>query len=228
MNILNVSMGMDKNTRNRFPADIFLPSISSATDLHIRVLQNIHGYFAVVNTKPLRSNEHEREWKKINLLLEEDIYNAVIYKHDKTIQENFDDRDLIILGSDEDDDISEIIPSSVKLEEDLTSTIGCGQIEDTIRSHVYASTNDVQTTRPQTSWQHEKHHSLLSTSSTDGQTTRPQTSRQHEQHHSLLSTSSTNGQTTRPQTSRPLAENLSVLNASNIEEKSVSSGSKIG
>ena len=159
VSILNVSMGMDRNTRNRFPADIFLPSISSAMDLHIRVLQNMHGYFAVVNTKPLRSDEHEREWKKINLL-EEDIYNAVIYKHDRTIQENFDDRDLIILGSDEEDDMSEIIPSSVNFEEDLTSTIGYGQIKDTIRSHVCTSTNDVLTTRPQTSWQHEQHQSI--------------------------------------------------------------------
>ena len=56
---------------SRVVADVYLPAISSALDLHIRTIQNISGFFGVVNTYPLDNFNNK---KTVTLIVIDDIY----------------------------------------------------------------------------------------------------------------------------------------------------------
>ena len=63
----------------RAMCDMYLPAMATALDLHIRVLQNIGGYFAILNTFPARFHSQPRHLKTINLALKDDKYQPVVY-----------------------------------------------------------------------------------------------------------------------------------------------------
>ena len=62
---------------SRAVADVYLPAISSALDLHIRTIQNISGFFGVVNTYPLDNFNNK---KTVTLIVIDEIYQPVVAK----------------------------------------------------------------------------------------------------------------------------------------------------
>ena len=62
---------------SRVVADVYLPAISSALDLHIRTIQNISGFFGVVNTYPLDNFNNK---KTVTLIVIDEIYQPVMAK----------------------------------------------------------------------------------------------------------------------------------------------------
>ena len=62
---------------SRVVADVYLPAISSALDLHIRTIQNISGFFGVVNTYPLDNFNNK---KTVTLIVIDEIYQPVVAK----------------------------------------------------------------------------------------------------------------------------------------------------
>ena len=58
-------------------ADVYLPAISSALDLHIRTIQNISGFLGVVNTYPLDNFNNK---KTVTLIVIDEIYQPVVAK----------------------------------------------------------------------------------------------------------------------------------------------------
>ena len=58
-------------------ADVYLPAISSALDLYIRTIQNISGFFGVVNTYPLDNFNNK---KTVTLIVIDEIYQPVVAK----------------------------------------------------------------------------------------------------------------------------------------------------
>ena len=64
---------------SRAICSLYLPAMATALDLHIRVLQNISGYYAVLNTLPSKTEKPEKRMKKVTLVLEDNRYNPVVY-----------------------------------------------------------------------------------------------------------------------------------------------------
>ena len=62
---------------SRVVADVYLPAISSALDLHIRTIQNISGFFGVVNTYPLDNFNNK---KTVTLIVIDEIYQLIVAK----------------------------------------------------------------------------------------------------------------------------------------------------
>ena len=75
LNYLMVIHGTKKYSR--VVADVYLPAISSALDLHIRTIQNISGFFVVVNTYPLDNFNNN---KTVTLIVIDEIYQPVVAK----------------------------------------------------------------------------------------------------------------------------------------------------
>ena len=73
-NLLNMTTS---KKYSRLVADMYVPAIASALNLHIKTIQNISGYFAIVNTLPL-NNEDEKNRKIITLIIKDDIYQPVV------------------------------------------------------------------------------------------------------------------------------------------------------
>ena len=73
-NLLNLTTS---KKYSRVVADMYLPAISSALDLHIRTIQNISGYFAVVNTLPLNTKPGDSK-KVITLIIKDGIYQPIV------------------------------------------------------------------------------------------------------------------------------------------------------
>ena len=64
-------------TYSRVVTDMYLPAISSALDLHIKTIQNISGYYAVVSTLPINTVD-ESSKKTITLIIQDGIYQPVV------------------------------------------------------------------------------------------------------------------------------------------------------
>ena len=64
---------------SRSVCDLYLPAMATALDIHIRVIQNISGYYAVLNTLPSKHDKPSRNMKAVNLVLEDNRYNLVVY-----------------------------------------------------------------------------------------------------------------------------------------------------
>ena len=62
---------------SRVVADVYLPAISRALDLHIRIIQNISGFFGVLNTYPLDNFNNK---KTVTLIVIDEIYQPVVAK----------------------------------------------------------------------------------------------------------------------------------------------------
>ena len=45
---------VESKTYSRSVCDLYLPAMATALDLHIRVIQSISGYYAILNTLPTR------------------------------------------------------------------------------------------------------------------------------------------------------------------------------
>ena len=64
---------------SRSVCDLYLPAMATALDLHIRVIQSISGYYAILNTLPTKQEKPNKQMKVINLILEGNKYSPVIY-----------------------------------------------------------------------------------------------------------------------------------------------------
>ena len=73
-NLLNLTTS---KKYSRVVADMYLPAISSALGLHIRTIQNISGYFPVVNTLPLNTKPGDSK-KVITLIIKDGIYQPIV------------------------------------------------------------------------------------------------------------------------------------------------------
>ena len=73
-NLLNVTTS---KKYSRLIADMYLPAISSALDIHIRTIKNISGYFAVVNTLPLNTKLGDSK-KVITLIIKDGVYQPIV------------------------------------------------------------------------------------------------------------------------------------------------------
>ena len=69
---------MQSKTYSRSVCDLYLPAMATALDLHIRVIQNISGYYAILNILPAKEEKSNHDMKVINLILA-DKYSPVIY-----------------------------------------------------------------------------------------------------------------------------------------------------
>ena len=73
-NLLNMTTS---RKYSRLVADMYLPAIASAMNLHIRTIQNISGYYGILNTLPLNDKD-EKSRKIITLIIQDDIYQPVV------------------------------------------------------------------------------------------------------------------------------------------------------
>ena len=82
----NISEAMSSKY-GRVLVDVYLPALSSALDLHIKICEEIHGYVGVVTTKPL----HPSAEKKFTMLVwKGDRYAVILRKEASTIVTSFD------------------------------------------------------------------------------------------------------------------------------------------
>ena len=70
---------VQSKTYSRSVCDLYLPAMATALDLHIRVIQNISGYNAILNILPAKEEKPNQNMKVINLILEDNKYSPVIY-----------------------------------------------------------------------------------------------------------------------------------------------------
>ena len=56
----------EKTEYSRLVAELYLPALATALDLHLRVIQNIAGYYGVMNTLPLPNEGNPKEKKNSN------------------------------------------------------------------------------------------------------------------------------------------------------------------
>ena len=67
-----------KTEYSRLVAELYIPAISNALNLHIRVIQNITGYYGVLNRCPLPNMGSPENKRTITLILNDDIYHPVV------------------------------------------------------------------------------------------------------------------------------------------------------
>ena len=68
----------EKTEYSRLVAELYLPALSTALDLHLRVIQNIAGYYGVMNTLPLPNEGNPKEKKTVTLILIDGTYHPVV------------------------------------------------------------------------------------------------------------------------------------------------------
>ena len=69
---------------SRLIADIYLPAISTALNIHFRTIQNVSGYFAVMNTLPIKTNPWHK--KVITLIIHNGKYQPVVNISEEDIE----------------------------------------------------------------------------------------------------------------------------------------------
>ena len=94
--------------------DLYIPAMASALDLHIRVLEFIGGYYAVLNTFP-SNHTNSRNVKTVNLTLKEDKYKPVVYMKEKEAEIDVEITDVIPPPTVDIDSGSESADSSVQI-----------------------------------------------------------------------------------------------------------------
>ena len=57
---------------------MYLPAISNALDMHLRVIQNIAGYYGIINTYPLPNDFNPMQKKTITLIVIDGCYHPVV------------------------------------------------------------------------------------------------------------------------------------------------------
>ena len=72
---------IEKSPKGKAACDVYLPALSNALDLHIRVIQKIGDFFAVLNTYPTEA----KETKTVNLAYDEKYMPVVYINIDKNV-----------------------------------------------------------------------------------------------------------------------------------------------
>ena len=75
--IFNLTL-KEKDEYAKYAAELYIPAISDALDLHLRVIQYMAGYYGVVNIFP-QFLSHPNEIKTITLILIDGFYHPVIH-----------------------------------------------------------------------------------------------------------------------------------------------------
>ena len=70
---------VESKTYSRSVCDLYFPTMATTLDLHIRVIQSISGYYAILNTLPAKQEKPKKNMKVINLIFEDNKYSPVIY-----------------------------------------------------------------------------------------------------------------------------------------------------
>ena len=76
--IFNLTL-KEKDEYAKYPAEIHIPAISDALDLHLRVIKYMAGYYGVVNIFPEPSKGNANEIKTITLILIDGTYHPVVH-----------------------------------------------------------------------------------------------------------------------------------------------------
>ena len=82
----NITEAMSRKY-GRLLVDVYLPALSSALDLHIKIYEEIHGYVGIVATTPLQPSTQKKFTK---LVWQGDRYNVILRKKPATIVTNLD------------------------------------------------------------------------------------------------------------------------------------------
>ena len=67
---------MEQSTKGKAACDIYLPALANSLDIHIRVIQKIGSFFAVLHTNPTQTRGQK---KTVNLPYDEEKYSPVVY-----------------------------------------------------------------------------------------------------------------------------------------------------
>ena len=74
---------MEHSTKGKAACDLYLPALANSLDIHIRVIQKIGSFFAVLHTHPTQTTGQK---KIVNLVYNGEKYSPVVYiKGDKTV-----------------------------------------------------------------------------------------------------------------------------------------------
>ena len=74
----NLMAFSEKTEYSRLVAELYLPALATSLDLHLRVIQNIAGYYGVMNTLPLPNEGNPKEKKTVTLILVDGTYHPVV------------------------------------------------------------------------------------------------------------------------------------------------------
>ena len=78
---VNAAIKYGTSTRNygRLVSDMYIPTLATALQLHIRIITNVHGYYTIMHNTPLKTYE-KSHWKVINLILDDEgKYQPIVY-----------------------------------------------------------------------------------------------------------------------------------------------------
>ena len=74
---------MEHSTKSKAACDLYLPALANSLDIHIRIIQKIGSFFAVLHTHPTQTTGQK---KTVNLVYDGEKYSPVVYiKGDKTV-----------------------------------------------------------------------------------------------------------------------------------------------
>ena len=67
---------MEQSTKGKAACDMYLPALANSLDIHIRVIQKIGSFFAVLHTHPTQTTGQK---KTVNLTYDGEKYSPVVY-----------------------------------------------------------------------------------------------------------------------------------------------------
>ena len=67
---------MEQSTKGKVACDIYLPALANSLDIHIRVIQKIGSFFAVLHTHPTQTTGQK---KTVNLTYDGEKYSPIVY-----------------------------------------------------------------------------------------------------------------------------------------------------
>ena len=70
---------LENNRRGKATCDMYLPAMANALDIHIRVIQKIGDYFAVMNTTPTKASKNKNKRKTVNIAYNDQHYSPIVY-----------------------------------------------------------------------------------------------------------------------------------------------------
>ena len=74
-----VKFGTSTRSYGRLVSDIYIPALATALQIHFRIIANIHGYYTIIHSTPLKTFENS-QCKVINFLLDDDEkYQPIVY-----------------------------------------------------------------------------------------------------------------------------------------------------
>ena len=74
---------MEHSTKSKAACDLYLPALANSLDIHMRIIQKIGSFFAVLHTHPTQTTGQK---KTVNLVYDGEKYSPVVYiKGDNTV-----------------------------------------------------------------------------------------------------------------------------------------------